>query len=344
MKVGVFDASQRAAWDDAVTRIPGVTFHHQLRWRDVIGHCFPRFEPVYLCVEETGGLCGLLPLYHVRRAPFGSALLSMPLGVYGGPVAAHREALSLLRRRAIEEGKKRNVAYVELRCRDRDEAVSDAWIRETRYATFRRALPGSSDETLGRIPRKQRAEVRKAIDLGLLATFSKDIEPFFSLYATSMRNLGSPVFSRRYYQALLEIFADSVDVATVSYRGKPQCTVLSFYFQGEVLPFYGGGLPEARATSAFPFMYWALMAHAVEQGCDSFDFGRSMSGTGAYAFKKNFGFKPEALDYQIMLVRAKQPPDVNPENPRIAALSAVWRRLPLPVVNRLGPLVSPLIV
>ncbi len=101
--------------------------------------------------------------------------------------------------------------------------------------------------------------------LNLGIEFSSQIKPFFKLYSTSMRNLGSPAFAASYYQTLLDIFADRADVLTVCHQDLPVSSVLNFYFRDEVLPFYGGGLPAARLTNAFPFMYWALMRHAVER-------------------------------------------------------------------------------
>ena len=65
--------------------------------------------------------------------------------------------------------------------------------------------------------------------------------------------------------------------------------------------------------------------------------GRSKVGTGAYAFKKNWGFAPEPLVYEYRLVRAGAVPDTNPANPKYARAIAAWRRLPLWLANRLGP-------
>jgi hypothetical protein len=80
-----------------------------------------------------------------------------------------------------------------------------------------------------------------------------------------------------------------------------------------------------------------LLVHALGRGTRVFDFGRSRQGTGSYRFKTHWGFEPEALGYQYDLVRAREIPNVTPDNPRYHALIDVWRRLPLPVTTFIGP-------
>ena len=115
--------------------------------------------------------------------------------------------------------------------------------------------------------------------------------------------------------------------------------MLSFYFRDEVLPFYGGGIRSARTLAANDFMYWEVMRMACARGCRVFDFGRSKIGTGSYAFKRNWGFQPTPLVYQYYLAAGHRMPDLNPLNPKFRVLSSVWKRLPLAVTTRLGPLI-----
>ena len=126
---------------------------------------------------------------------------------------------------------------------------------------------------------------------------------------------------------------------TVTHSGKAVASVLNFYFRDEVLPFYGGGVRAARALAANDFLYWEVMRRACERGYRSFDFGRSKVGTGSFAFKCNWGFEPTALAYQFRLASGRTLPDLNPLNPRFASLIAAWKKLPLTLATRLGPLI-----
>jgi FemAB-related protein (PEP-CTERM system-associated) len=148
------------------------------------------------------------------------------------------------------------------------------------------------------------------------------------------------VFPRALFAAILDAFDADADILTVYKDGKPLSSVLSLYHGGEVLPYYGGGLPEARTWRANDHMYWQLMEHARRRGCTSFDFGRSKFGTGPFAFKKNWGFEPAPLHYEFRLAEGEALPDLSPNNPKYKAMIALWTRLPLWLANRAGPLVS----
>jgi FemAB-related protein (PEP-CTERM system-associated) len=126
-------------------------------------------------------------------------------------------------------------------------------------------------------------------------------------------------------------------VVTVLHGKRPVASVLNFYFRDEVLPYYGGGLTEARDVAANDFMYWEVMRRACERGFRIFDFGRSKIGTGAYNFKRYWGFEPTPLTYEFRLVEADAIPDVNPLNPKFQAFIALWRKLPVPLTKLLGP-------
>ncbi|MEK7265136.1 MAG: peptidoglycan bridge formation protein FemAB, partial [Pseudomonadota bacterium] len=82
------------------------------------------------------------------------------------------------------------------------------------------------------------------------------------------------------------------------------------------------------------------MRRAVERGGRGFDFGRSKVGSTHFDTKKFWGFEPSPVIYHVGLVRAKAAPNVNPNNPKFARLVEIWRRLPLPVANIIGPIVA----
>ena len=130
-------------------------------------------------------------------------------------------------------------------------------------------------------------------------------------------------------------------VSGLTFRGgAPVSSVVTFYFRDEVLPYYAGDAVVSRDLAANDFKYWELMRRACERGFRVFDYGRSKRGTGSFDFNKNWGFEPAPLAYEYALCRGDRIPEVNPLNPKYRALIALWRRLPLPIANRLGPLLA----
>jgi len=326
----------RAQWDRFVDSCPDATFFHRAGWQEVIEKAFGH-RTYYLFAERNGKIAGILPLGHISSRLFGNALISAPFSVYGGIATQDPEAFSELESAACTLAESLKVDYLEMRNR---EARHAGWPTKDLYVTFRKPIAPDPEANLLAIPRKQRAMVRKGIKAGLQAGFDSSTERFYEAYSQSVHSLGTPVFSRGYFQLLKSVFSDSCDILTVTHEGELVSSVMSFYFRDEVLPYYGGGTPLARELKGNDFMYWELMRHSCERGLRVFDYGRSKQGTGSFSFKKNWGFEPTPLHYEYYLVKARKMPDVSPMNPKYRLFINVWKRLPLPVTRMIGPLIA----
>jgi FemAB-related protein (PEP-CTERM system-associated) len=295
----------------------------------------------YMVVEREGAIVGVLPLSAIHSPLFGRALVSAGFAVGGGILAGDEEAVAALADAAWSLATSLSCPGVELRG---GELPAGRWHRQDgTYAGFVRPLAADDDAELAAVPRKQRAEVRRALGFGLqveTGSEERDRAAHYAVYAESVRNLGTPVFPRSLFDAVLDRFGGEADILTVRRDGVALASVLSLYFNGTVMPYWGGGTAAARTWRANDLMYYALMGHARRRGCTRFDFGRSKFGTGAFAFKKNWGFAPEPLTYATRTLEGAAPREVNPMSPRYRMQVAAWRRLPLPVANRLGPLIA----
>lgn len=336
LRTTTLGASDVARWDRFVQACPEATFFHRAGWKSIIENVFGH-ETFFLMAESAEGIEAVLPLGRVRSRLFGDALISVPFGVYGGVAALNETA-----RRALEDEAERlavdlGVDYLEMRNR---RVGREDWPTKDLYVGFRKEIDPDPDANLKAIPRKQRAMVRKGINNGLKSELDDDEGRFFRAYATSVRNLGTPVYPQRYFRALIDEFGEAAEVMTIAKDGRTVAGVLSFFFRDEVLPYYGGGTNEARALKANDFMYWEVMRRSAERGYRVFDYGRSKVGTGSYSFKKNWGFVPEPLPYQYRLVKASEVPNVSPANPKYRLLVKTWQRLPVSLSTLIGPLVS----
>jgi FemAB-related protein (PEP-CTERM system-associated) len=323
-------------WDAFVTACPEATFFHRAGWRRVIEEGL-HHRTHFLLAERGSDIEGILPLAQVRSRLFGHALISLPCCVYGGVAAATEEARRALTAEACALADRLGVDALELRNPVRRE---ESWPCKDLYVTFRKEISSDPDENMKAIPRKQRAMVRKGIDAGLQSRQHDDVDTFFQIYAESVRNLGTPVFPRRYFRLLRATFGADCEISVIEHQGQAIAAVMSFYFRDEVLPYYGGSRPVARGLKGNDFMYWDLMRRAAARGVRIFDYGRSKQGSGSFSFKKNWGFVPEPLYYEYHLVKAREVPEVNPNNPKYRYFIEAWKRLPLPVANTLGPLLA----
>ena len=333
--------TDQSAWDAYVDQHPRATFCHRFGWRRVLHDAFGHTTH-FLVAEQTDTgqlprIVGVLPLALVRSHLFGTKLASLPFCVYGGIVAENNDAEKALRKAACEVAEQSGVESLELR---NTHGSNSGWPVKDLYYTFKKEIGIDHEANMKAIPNKQRAMVRKGIAAGLASEEDSDpaCKRLYRVYAESVRNLGTPVFGRRYLEILRDEFGDDCRVLMIRKGNQDVAGVMSFYFRNEVLPYYGGSIARARSIKGCnDFMYWELMRHSADEGLTSFDFGRSKYNTGPYKFKKNWGFEPTPLPYEYYLVNTDKMPDVNPNNPRYRRLVDIWRRLPLPLANLLGP-------
>jgi FemAB-related protein (PEP-CTERM system-associated) len=330
------DADAVARWEDFVANTPSATFFHRAGWLKIMQEvfCHPAF---FLYAERAGTIEGILPLAQVNSRLFGNSLIAMPFAVYGGVVAENAEAAAALEAEAETIARTLDVDHLEYR---NVEARHADWPRQDLYVTFRKEILPDEEANMLAIPRKQRAMVRKSIKNGLRSEIDPDANRFFALYADNVRRHGTPALPRKYFDSLLREFGKDSEVLTVvDDAGTPVSSVLSFYFRDEVLPYYAGDAVRARELAANDFKYWELMRRSCARGLKVFDYGRSKVGAGSYSFKKNWGFEPTPLHYEYRLYKRDAIPQNNPNNPKYKLMIATWRKLPLWVANRLGPLI-----
>lgn len=321
-------------WDAFVLACPGATFFHRAGWQRILREVF-RHPTHFLYAMRDGQIRAVLPLAQVKSMLFGNALVGLPFAVYGGVAADDEEAAQALEQEAQRLARELGVEHLELRNVTRRHTD---WPMQDLYVTFRKEILPDEEANMLAIPRKQRAMVRKGIKNGLVSSLDEGVDRFFRLYADNVHRHGTPAMSKRYFQALRQVFGADCEVLTVaSGDGQPLSSVMSFYFRDEILPYYAGDAEAARDLAANDFKYWELMRRACARGIKVFDYGRSKQGTGSFAFKKNWGFEPQPLHYEYCLYKRDAIPQNNPSNAKYKLLISTWRRMPIGLANWLGP-------
>ncbi len=333
VSVRALTAADCLRWDAFAVTHPDATFFHRAGWKRVIEKAFGH-RTHFLLAERMGDIVGILPLAEVRSRLFGHSLSALPFCADGGIAADDSAAAGALDAAAQALATRLGVGALEYR---NLAAQHPDWPTKDLYVTFRKAIEPEVEANMNAIPRKQRAMVRKGIKCGLTAEIDQGVDRFFIAYATSVHRLGTPVFPKKYFAVIKEVFGEECEIRIIVKDGAIVAGVLSFYFRDEVLPYYGGGMPAAREFAGNDFMYWNLMQAAAARGARIFDFGRSKLGTGAFDFKKNWGFSPTPLAYEYRLYASTELPDNNPLNPKYQLFIKLWKKMPLALANVLGP-------
>ena len=328
-----------ARWDAFVHGHEHGSFFHLSGWRRAVEETF-HHEAHYLVCEQGRAWRGVLPVFHIRSPFLGKQMISVPYGVYGGVLAGDEDVQQALIDAACQQGRRLAAGYLELRHlapRPGDRVRFDL------YVTFRKELPDTVDEVLPSIPKKARAEVRRARDRFSM-TFEEldDVSVFFELFSEEKRRLGTPSLPQSWFENLREEFGKAVVLHVVRDADRrPMCAVMSFLYKDAVYAYYSGSSNEARGKGVADFVYCKIMEWAIERGFRVFDFGRSRRDTGAAKFKQNMGFEPEPLHYDFTLLRADAKlPEFHPSNPKLQGPRRMWSKLPKGVANRVGARLS----
>jgi FemAB-related protein (PEP-CTERM system-associated) len=333
-------AAREGAWERFVAGHEHATLFHGLKWRDMLVSTF-KHQPLYTLAMRSGEVVGVLPLISIRSMFMGRSLISVPFGVYGGVLSTEEQATHALCEEARRLSNESNAHYVELRHLHLPPGMGGLPASDL-YHTFIKELPDDPAEIVAGLPRKARAEVRKARRHDDIETRvgQLDIETFHRLFALNKRRLGSPPFPKSLFYRILETLADQTLMLSVHKGERPIAAVMSFVFRDSLMAYYSGAIMEANRVSANNLMYAALMEEAVRRGLRTFDFGRSRSGTGAFDFKKNQGFRPQLLHYQYLLGEGQEIPAHNNSNPKYDVARRVFRLLPRFASERVGSYVS----
>jgi len=335
-RVRPYDEADRPSWDAYVAAHPRATFFHQIGWKNVLDSAFG-YPAHYFVAERDGTMCGVLPLYACRSIKGKLALYSLPHTVYGGPVGDDAEVETALVETARNLGSELRTRLIELR--NRHESLVDMPALEG-FATFEKELPAEVEKVYKTFPKKAREAINQSRKRWHLeADFSGDVDSFYELLAASYHSLGTPVFPKRFFAALVENFPEHTSILNVLHEGKPVATVLSTLFRDTMMPLYSGEIAGAGRLKAGNFKYFRLMEHAVERGLRRYDFGRTrLNNEGVVKFKLNQGFDVTPLPYQAE--GAENAGGVGGSDPNQGLFQKarrVWRKLPRSVARGVGP-------
>jgi FemAB-related protein (PEP-CTERM system-associated) len=335
-----YSDSDELRWRDFVENCPTANIAHLPGWRNVIesglGH-----KPRYFCAVDGDRIVGVLPLFLIKTWTLSRYLVSIPWIDYGGICADNLEAEQLLISKAREIAKTDRAKYIELRSVDINSSLVDTpnlFLRRDKVS-FILDLNDDPDLVMKKFNGKLRNQIRKAQKSGLITEFAgvEKLADFYRIFAWRMRALGTPVWGVKFFEAILKTYSSTARLALVRKDDKFIAAALVLSFKNQLYVPSAASYTEYLRYCPNQALYWDIIKNGCEQGYRYFDFGRSTWNSPTFNFKKQWVPTPLQLTWQYYLNTAKTPPDVENGKKKYAPLMAIWRKLPLPVANLLGP-------
>ncbi len=334
--VMIHEASDAAAWDRFVDAHPDATGYHLWAWRGVFERAFGH-RTSYLVAERDGATTGVLPLVQFRSPLFGRFLVSLPFVNYGGVLAIDDASAHALVARAASIAGELKARHVELRHRARR---FEGLAAKEHKVSMLLPLAASTEAMWEGLDRKVRNQVRKAEKSGLTAESGgiERLDDFYAVYARNMRDLGTPVYAKQFFAEVMRTFPDrtQVIVSRLAATGQVVASGLTWKWRDTVEVPWASSLREFNQMAPNNQLYWTIIDRAIAAGASVLDFGRSTPNEGTFHFKRQWGAEPLPLCWEYDLLGGTLP-DQSPKNPKFRLAIDMWKRLPLPIANAIGP-------
>jgi len=327
-----------ARWDDYAMQSEAASFYHRFAWKDINEQCFGH-RTFYLAAVDGDDFRGIFPIVMLRSRLFGTMLCSMPFVNLGGPCASDSGAMYGLLEEAGRILAATNADYLEMRSRTRLETSGPTAEHKVSMTI---ELSHDPEDIWKAFTSKHRNTIRSAQRKGFTTSVggAEHLDDFYEILSESWRSLGTPLYAKSYFREIADRLAGSISIFLVHHEGKPVGTAFNGLHRQTVEGMWAGTTAAYRRSDANYVLYWDMIKHYCETGFARFHLGRSTVDSGAEAFKKKWLAHASQLYWQYELGRAGGIPQLNVNNPKYQLAIRTWRRLPLVVTKRLGPLIA----
>jgi serine/alanine adding enzyme len=332
VSIRTVNPADHADWDRYASRHPGYTIYHGGAFHAAVAEAFGKPAHGLAATDADGTLVGVLPLIRQASRLFGDRLVSLPYANHGGPLADSPAIATALFEAAAGLADTLGCRGIEIR----DSEVRELdWPMHTDKVLMTMALPDSNaalDQSLGA---KLRSQCRRALKEGAVVTHggAELIPDFYRVFAVNMRDLGTPVYPQRWFEVLARHLGDAMRLVVVTLQGRPAAACVLMRWNDTLEIPWAAAAREFHRYSVNMLLYREALGLAIETGCRVFDFGRSTRGSGTQRFKQQWGAEPRPIYWRVR-------PEPGAPGKLTALLQEGWKKLPVPVANRLGPVIS----
>jgi serine/alanine adding enzyme len=325
-------------WDIYVKQHESASVYHLSAWKALIEKTFGHNCFYYYAQYENGDICGILPSVNLKSKVFGNFIVSMPFFNYGGVIADSSKIAHKLSEYLQWQAKKSKVSHIQYR--EYIERTENKLPVSVSKVNMILQLPKSADALGKLIGSKRRSQIKRPIREGVEHKIGgiELLDDFYSVFCQNMRDLGTPVYGRPFFENILETFKESCSICVVYWQGKPVSTGFLIRYKDRLEIPWASTLSYANRISVNMYIYWEILSYAIEAGCTEFDFGRSTIDEGTYRFKKQWKSEPQQCYWYHWVPEGGELPNLSPSNAKFDLAIKMWKKLPLPIANTLGPL------
>lgn len=344
LSIVTIDDSDAEAWNTFVNNHPSATFYHLYTWRLIIEESFGHECRYYAARNKEGKICGVLPLVLIKSRLFGNYGVSLPYFNYGGPLADNRNIMMELMDAAAADAGPDAWQHLEYRSCEPD---LDLPVSRRKVSMILR-LPVNQESLEQQLGSKVRAQYKQCSqhDPVLKVGGAELLDDFYQVFSRAMRDLGTPVYSKRFFAAILSGLNERARVVCVYLDRRPAAAALLLGFRDMLEIPWAAAVRDFNRCNVNMWMYRQILGFAIDSGYDYFDFGRSTENSGTYRFKKQWGALPlqHYWYYQFPAYTGDRDeqalPALNPDNPKYRLAIAAWKRLPVALTNVIGPQIA----
>lgn len=334
----------RKLWNEFIqSSSAGVPFSFNPSFFDFYKEYF-NWKPLYLILYGQDKPVGVLPLVYT-----GKTYVSLPHFSYGGlythqPIADVssfvRKLVTLMDRASLgagfyrydlvsgsqQEGK---VLKVSLFLRSLNSPGSPlSPVKETSFMELSR----NKKEQWHGLSSNLRRKIRKTekCDITFQQGGEELLNDFYKVYARKMHQLGSPPYGKEFFRMFFRPSLKGGAGFFISYSGQlPVGVALLLSYNGFYESAWFATEPSFHKYYVSDGLHWAMIKHVIKAGGRIYSMGRSTKNGSVYVYKNHWPVE----NHPLLIYNTSDMSSLKNHY----WLSKLWRMVPLPVANWLGP-------
>jgi FemAB-related protein (PEP-CTERM system-associated) len=334
MRLQILTEAYESGWDSFVQNHPESTCYHLRSWKDAAEQGYRLTTRFLLVVDESEQIHGVLPLFRLKgivRSHYTNGLF----GAYAPILADSKEASDFLLKNAFDCFRDEGLSHLILK------TLIDEPIREMRrldsWVIAKLPLSGISEENWASQKRTIRNCVKKAIKQGVTAHWGHHgLADFYDVLAENMHNKGAPIYGLSFLRELIKKSGPSADILVLRHEGRAVAGALVMMHRGTISVPFASSRPGDRPLRPSNLMVWEIIERGARDSMSTLDFGRSLRDSTSLDFKLGWGAQ---IFPQPVHIRSVQGKEMNLDPGEVKWFVNTWKKLPRPLVDRVGPLI-----